>query len=300
MSNWGSICALVVTYNRRELLGECLEAVHAQTRAADEVVVVDNASTDGTPEFVRSRFPDATVVELGTNEGSSGGFHHGMKWACDRGFDWLWVMDDDTIPTPTALERLLELPERAPELPAPVILASKVLWTDGSLHPMNTPGSNLRDMEVYVRCVELGVLPLRWNTFPGLLVKREAIERHGVPRKHFFIWSDDIDFTARILRYEPGYMVPASVVHHKTVTPHKPAEGGARFYYAIRNGIFILRGDALAPRERVLHSLLIAEQTRQFLVLNRFRKGSVPIVLRGIRDGLLQRSDGPVRPEGRR
>ena len=71
-------------------------------------------------------------------------------------------------------------------------------------------------------------------------------ERHGLPHKEFFIWSDDIEFTARVLRHEPGYFVPDSVAVHKTETAHLPWEGGERFYYAVRNGVWMALGDASA------------------------------------------------------
>ena len=284
-----TVCAVVVTHDRRELLGQCLEAVLGQTRAPDEVLVLDNASTDGTAAFVGERFPGATLVSLATNEGSSGGFHAGMSWACERGYDWLWVMDDDTIPADDALAELLRAPDTLDGLPEPVMLASKVVWTDGSMHPMNHPNVNLGDMDRLVRGLELQAMPIRWTTFPSLLVRREAIERHGLPRKSFFIWGDDIDFTARILRHQPGYLVPSSVAEHRTATAHRPWEGGPRFYYAVRNALFIRRGDALAPKERVAYALLMAEHARQFLIRERFRPASIAVVLRGLLDGVVQR-----------
>jgi rhamnopyranosyl-N-acetylglucosaminyl-diphospho-decaprenol beta-1,3/1,4-galactofuranosyltransferase len=285
-----TVCALVVTYNRKDLLRECLTSVLGQTRAPDHVVVFDNASTDGTREMVRDEFPSAQVVAMPTNEGSSGGFHEGIKWVVANGYGWIWMMDDDTIPATDALGRLLDARERMDGLPEPLLLASKVLWTDGNVHPMNPPGTSLLDMDVYLNAIERGLLPLRWNTFPSLLVKREAVERHGLPRKHFFIWGDDLDFTARILRHEPGYLVLDSVAEHRTPTPHKPSEGGERFYYAIRNALFTMRGPALRPKERVGHFLLTAEQTRQYLANNGFRPKAILVVLRGVRDGLLRRA----------
>ncbi|MGI8622401.1 MAG: glycosyltransferase family 2 protein [Solirubrobacteraceae bacterium] len=283
-----TIGAVVVTYNRKELLRECLQAVQAQTHKVDHVLVVDNASDDGTPELVRAEFGDCDLLELATNEGAAGGFHEGMKAGLERGFEWLWVMDDDTIPEPDALERLLERLDDLDGLPEPSILASKIIWTDGRVHPMNPPGPALLDVDLFVRAVGRGLIPLRASTFPSMLVRADAIRRHRLPQKHFFLWSDDIDFSGRILRFEPGYMVPASVAVHKTETAHSPSDGGERFYYAVRNGLFILRGDALAPKEKVGHTLLILEQVRQFLLKNRFRPWALRVVLRGLRHGVLQ------------
>lgn len=287
-----TVSALVVTHDRVELLRECLQAILGQTRPPDRVLVVDNASPASTPELLAREFPQVEVLRLEINEGGAGGFHEGMRAGLAQGVEWLWVMDDDTVANPDALERLLERLDDHEGLPAPVMLASKVVWTDGRVHPMNPPGPALADIDHFTRSVEAGLIPLRSSTFPSLLVHTDAVRRHGLPQKHFFLWSDDIDFTLRILREEHGYMVPASVAVHKTAHAHRPAEGGARFYYAVRNGLFILRGDALRPKEKIGHVFVVGEQVRQFLVINRFRPWALRVLVRGARDGLLTSHTG--------
>jgi rhamnopyranosyl-N-acetylglucosaminyl-diphospho-decaprenol beta-1,3/1,4-galactofuranosyltransferase len=284
-----SVVAVVVTYNRKDLLRECLDAVTSQSRAPDSVLVVDNASTDGTVDMVREEFPAVEVLALPENEGSSGGFHEGMKAGVSGGYEWLWVMDDDTIPAADALQRLLEAPAKNGSLPEPSMLASKILWTDGRLHPMNWPSPNLLDLDLFMDGVEHALIPIRASTFPSLLIRRTAIERHGPPRKGFWIWSDDIDFTQRILRHEPGYLVPQSVAVHKTATAHKPWEGKQRFYYAVRNGLFILRGDTLRPKEKIGWTFVVGSQILNFFLAEGLRPWTLGVVLRGLRDGLLKR-----------
>lgn len=283
----GSVCAVVVTYNRLDLLRECLAAVTGQSHPPDHVLVVDNASTDGTRAAVAAEHPGAEILALPTNEGSSGGFHEGMRRGLEGDWEWLWVMDDDTIPHPDALEKLLDASEDLAD-EHPSLLASAVLWTDGTVHPMNPPGIDLRDLDRFVKQTTRGYVPIRYNTFPSLLVRAEAVRRHGPPRKPFFIWSDDIDFTARILRDEErGFLVLSSVATHKTKTPHSPYEGGERYYFAVRNGIWMLRGDALAPKERVGHTLLMLEHTRRFFLEERgATRKAIGVVARGVRDGL--------------
>ena len=277
------VTAVVVTHNRRDLLAECLVAVQAQTRPVDDIIVVDSASTDGTQDLLAAEHPEAVVIRMEANEGSSGGFHEGVRAGVALAGDWLWLMDDDTVPSATALERLLDHAVDGVSL-----LASRVVWTDGRVHPMNTPDPDLRDLDALAAAVERAVLPIRTSTFPSLLVRREAVERHGPPRKGFYVWSDDVDFTARILRSERGLYVPASVAEHRTAAAHRAHEGGERFYYAMRNGLFVLRGDVFAPKEKLRHLLVVAEQVRLFLLLERFRPRALRVLARGIRDGLLR------------
>jgi GT2 family glycosyltransferase len=281
-----SVCAVVVTRNRLPLLRECLHAVLGQTRPPDHVLVVDNASTDGTPEAVRAGWPQVEVVELAVNEGGAGGFHEGIARATAAGWEWLWVMDDDTIPRPDALARLLEASDGLAETPA--LLASRIEWTDGRLHPMNLPRVDVRDLERLLDATQRSLLPMRWSTFPSLLIRRDAVERFGPPRKAFFIWSDDLDFTARILREERGYIVPGSVAVHKTATAHWPWEGGERFYYAVRNGLWLMRGDVFGRREKVRHGVLLGEQVVRFLRHERWRPTGWRVLGRGLRDGLVR------------
>ncbi len=289
------VCAVVVTYNRKPLLRECLQATLAQTRPADAVLVVENASTDGSADMVREEFPQVELMALERNEGSAGGFHEGLKWGLERGYDWVWVMDGDCIPTPSALERLLDALDHLRGLgrPAPALLASKVLWANGdgasgAMHPQNIPAFKLGpgEADAFTDGLEHGLASIRVATFASVLFGREAIARHGLPLKHYFMWSDDTEYTARLLRDEYGYLVPGSLAHHKSPTPHAPWDCGDRFYYAVRNGLFFLRSDSFRPRERFFHSLYVAEQTRRYLLAERFRPGSLLVVGRGVKDGL--------------
>jgi rhamnopyranosyl-N-acetylglucosaminyl-diphospho-decaprenol beta-1,3/1,4-galactofuranosyltransferase len=113
------VCAAVVTYNRRELLVECLEALLAQTHALQSIVVVDNASTDGTPELLRERGlldrDDVRLLRLAENRGGAGGFAAAVEATRAQDCDWIWLMDDDSEPVPDALERLLSSPPAGEE-----------------------------------------------------------------------------------------------------------------------------------------------------------------------------------------
>jgi GT2 family glycosyltransferase len=280
------VFAIVVTYNRKALLQECLAALGAQTHAPDRIIVVDNASTDGTADLVRDEHPEAELLAMRENQGGAGGFHEGLKAAHAAGAEWIWLMDDDTIPTPDALAQLLRAPAAMDGLPSPALLASKVVWTDGSLHPMNYPGFRRDDPELFVTSCERGVLPMRAATFVSLLVHRSAIDDHGLPLKHFFIWSDDIEYTARITRHRAGYLVPDSVVLHKTKTAYTAVtDTGGRFYYHVRNSLYMLRGQAWSKREKLSLIWFLGFTTNAYLRNNRFSRESLATVARGLRDG---------------
>ena len=133
-----SVHAVVVAFNRRDLLHSALTALMDQSHPLDRVHVVDNASSDGTASMVREEFPQVVLHELDVNTGGAGGFAAGLAFALADGADLVWLMDDDTVSSPSALEALASARERY-GTPPPAAIASRVLWTDGRDHPVNTP-----------------------------------------------------------------------------------------------------------------------------------------------------------------
>jgi rhamnopyranosyl-N-acetylglucosaminyl-diphospho-decaprenol beta-1,3/1,4-galactofuranosyltransferase len=281
------VTAVVVTYNRRDLLLESLAAVRSQSRAPDEVIVVDNASADGTAAAVRGAFPDVHVAELGANYGGAGGFAYGMARALAGGADLIWVMDDDTVPEPGALQALLEARARHPGLP-PAIVASRVLWTDGRPHPMNTPRVRPFATSADRRAAAVaGCVPIRSASFVSILIDASECRRRGLPQADFFLWNDDFEFTTRLLRGRAGLLCAASVVVHKTKTfGGTDVEPGDRFFYEVRNKIWTLRARSLAPPERVLYGAATLRRWVRTYVRSRDRRALRVSLRSGVAAGL--------------
>jgi GT2 family glycosyltransferase len=283
------VCAIVVTHNRKELLRECLGALAAQERRLERVLVVDNASSDGTTEMLEREFPEVDVLALPTNEGGAGGFHEGMKRAHAAGADWLWLMDDDTIPAPGALAELLTAQERLEPGSPPPLLASKVVWRDGRIHPMNAPWPERIRVERAIDGAERGLVPLRYATFVSLLIHRSVVDRLGLPLKNFFMWSDDVEYTSRaVAAGDRAYLVPTSVALHKTAKPHTALSAPPdRFYLHVRNTLFITRLPGRGARDRIVRIWVLLSTVSQYL---RAHPGwaSLAAVARGLRDGVLR------------
>lgn len=276
----------MVTRNRCELLRRCLTALAQQTRPADQIAVVDNASDDGTREMVREEFASVALLELDRNLGGAGGFSHGMAWAYEQGYDWLWLMDDDTFAQEDALDRLIAGADRAPR-GRPLLVGSSVLWKDGSPHPMNIGLPRWRWPAELAEGVARGLLLMRYVTFVSVAIHREAIARFGLPLSHYFIWGDDVEFTARVLRDEPGFLVPESRVYHWTEHAHAPSNvSDERFYYHARNSLFLLRGSAFLPSERLSYGRWYLSTVRRYIAASHGNRRALAVVARGIRDGL--------------
>jgi GT2 family glycosyltransferase len=280
------VCGIVVTHNRREMLRRCLRALAAQEHPVERTLVVDNASTDGTADLVRAEFPQVDVLSLERNVGGAGGFEQGLSWAHRRGYEWLWLMDDDTLALPSTLGALLDGARRAPG-PAPLIVCSEARWKDERLHPMNVPLPRWRNRGQLAEAAGSGLLSVRYATFVSLALRREAIDRFGLPLAHYFIWGDDVEYTARVLRHERGYLVPESRVYHWTPEPHSGAAiDSDRFYYHARNSLFLLRGSSFSAIERFDYGRYYVRSIGRYLRANRGDRRRLALLLRGLRDGL--------------
>ena len=250
------VVAVVVTWNRRDLLVESLAALRAQTHPPAEIVVVDNASTDGTTELLRDESDGLRVVHLTRNTGGAGGFAAGIERALTLEPDLVWLLDDDTVPTETAAERLVAAWGAYPGPVRPAVLASRVVWTDGRDHPMNTPrtkpGASAGERAA---AGEVGCLPIRSASFVSIMCDVGHVRERGLPVADYFLWNDDFEYSTRLIRGGVGLTVPDSVVVHKTkVFGSTDADPGERFFFEVRNKVWMFtRSTGLSPAEKALY-----------------------------------------------
>lgn len=286
-----AVVAVVVTYNRRELLETTLAGITSGDVKPSAIVIVDNASTDETTAFLGSYAgPVPTdVVTLKKNLGGAGGFVVGMERAViDHAADYVWIMDDDTEPQPATLrEALLAADSYTAETGgSPSFIASRVVWTDGRDHPMNRMRSRLgasdQDREVAAR---VGAVQIRTASFVSVLVSADEIRQHGLPIADYFIWNDDLEYTARISRHRNALSVHTSVASHHTKSfGDAGADPGPRFYYEVRNKVWVYtRSNALTPREKVLYSGASLRNWSRTILASKNRK----VLLGGLAKGLL-------------
>jgi len=288
------ICAVVPTYNRKKLLGDCLRAILSQTRCLDEVIVVDNATSDGTEDFVKEQFASVTYVRLPENIGSSGGFHEGMKLAYEKGHDWIWVMDDDAIPKVDALEKLLDCPVRLEK--EVYALASAVLNWDETIFPAHRRLFHAKKMtETIIGTEEYTQDYFQMDTasFVGFLLSRKAIDEVGLPLKEMFIYFDDTEYSLRIREKGIMFTVPASKVVHgeraKTLgsSPWGQSPSGWKKYYAIRNQIYTYKRYGKPNLAYYRHLFRVTrDDIRKSLRSNQARSYNIRLSLCATFDGL--------------
>ena len=244
------ISAIIVTYNRLGLLKQCIASVEQQTISCD-LIVVNNASTDGTAAWLKTIQSDRMIViDLTENTGGAGGFNRGMREAVERGYDYLWMMDDDTLPNPDALEKLMEASDLLNDQYG--WLVSVPLWTDGKECKMNRPKLAKKYFH-YIELAKHGIIQAEQATMVSLLCRREVVEQVGLVIKDFWIWGDDIEFTRRIAvrNHLPSFLAGQSIVTHAMKNNNgsniatDEADRISRYNYAFRNENYLYRKEGI-------------------------------------------------------
>jgi GT2 family glycosyltransferase len=240
------IATVIVTYNRKQLLERCLNAVVCQTIQCDRVFIIDNASDDGTPEFLQEKgyLNNSTVeyIRLSENTGGAGGFAKGMQIACEANYDWLWLMDDDGYPALDCLEKLLEYQDKfdiigpavvSPENPEELTWKLRVIDRSGYFSPRKYISSHKEAIanstgDIYDR---------EANFFNGIIINRTTIEKIGYVNPELFIWGDEYEYA---LRCKKNNCRVATQVHSLFFHPVKEFSANKlKFFYLFRNRMFI-------------------------------------------------------------
>lgn len=196
-----SVASVTVAFNAAHILPRQLDALMHQSLKLDEIIVVDNASNDGTAEMLATRYPEVTVLSLPENSGVGGGCAAGLTHAAiAKRHDWTWLLDGDSVPSPEGLQKLFEgLQYLTEDTAQTAILAPRCVNLRTS---MSYPGLSWRGG----RLVPTTGDPSQPLTFvdsvisSGSLIRREAVEAVGLPRVDFFIDFVDYEYCLRLRR----------------------------------------------------------------------------------------------------
>ena len=212
VKNDKSVIAVVVTYNRKDILKECIEALLNQSYAKLKILIIDNASTDNTKEEIKKYVDNKKVFYKNTekNIGGAGGFNFGIKEAYKLGSEFVWLMDDDSIVQKNTLKELIAADKKLNGNYG--FLSSKVLWKDKSLCKMN-----IQRISLFSECKDFNseLVNIQLGSFVSMFIPMSIVKKVGLPIKEFFIWGDDWEYSRRISRKYNCYLANKSIVNHK-------------------------------------------------------------------------------------
>ena len=265
-----NIVSVVVTYNRKDLLVECLNAILNQTVIPNKIIIIDNNSTDGTYDKLKEEgiIHNERMVykKLDENIGGAGGFHEGMKLSLQYNPDWVWIMDDDTIPTKDCLEQILKVNSEV------FNSNDKISFYASSIYGMNGECMNVPSVDVsatengypdWYTELSKGIVKISEATFVSLLINADAIKKCGLPCRDFFIWGDDTEFTTRITKYYgSAYLVGNSVAIHKrtiakslSIYNEDNKNRLKMYYYKTRNNLLVTK--AYKSRKSLFKAIIL-------------------------------------------
>ncbi len=297
------VLAHIHTMNDAAVIGQLMDALQRQTRQPDAILIVDNASGDGT---LARTFPEkATIVRNPKNLGTSGAVRIGFNYALEHGFDWTWIFDADSVPEPDVLENLLvffeDLPKTAREQVC--FLGCWPHTTTGTIkeRPIALEGSNLK----YLLPGSAGdSTPCDCTMWSGSLYRMEAVARIGLPSADYMLDIAELEYGYRARQAGfSSYIVHNGVIHHDVGRgPGAPQlvyrlgpiscrfyeTPPARCYYCARNWIYFwLYQCHPRPITRALRAIARAcVLTIGFAVRPFGHHRQLTACLRGIRDGL--------------
>jgi rhamnopyranosyl-N-acetylglucosaminyl-diphospho-decaprenol beta-1,3/1,4-galactofuranosyltransferase len=304
-----SLAAIVVTFNRLDQLQITLARL--LDSSADQIIVIDNASTDGTAGWLAAQSdPRLHLQRLSDNLGGAGGFEAGMAYARDHiDPDWVVMMDDDARPAPGALTRFRRETSALDHHTGAV--AAAVFYPDGRLCEMNRPSRNpFWNLRLFAKTLITGTRsgfhvpdvafapdaparPIDVASFVGYFVSRAAIAKAGLPEGGLFIYGDDVLYSLRLRRAGFGLtLLPAVRFEHDCGTM---GEGFVysplwKIYYHCRNGVSIARqaaGPLIFPAALAYYTLMWWRRGQ--LLQGAERKLYYKMMRAGLRDGLLRR-----------
>jgi rhamnopyranosyl-N-acetylglucosaminyl-diphospho-decaprenol beta-1,3/1,4-galactofuranosyltransferase len=332
-----TVCAVVVTYNRKNLLLECLEAIRRQTRPVDGIYIIDNASDDGTPELLKEKgyipelppfnLPEPYEIEhkisnlvdgnhinifyvrMHENTGGAGGFYEGVKRGYEKGYDWLWLMDDDAEPKEDALEKL-EI-----WFSSENISALSPLKVDKNLNILHLHTGYFNFKNVFSGIVrklneedinKKEIIEIDFSSFVGILVNSEAIRKIGYPKKEFFLHHDDVEYCIRLRSVGKILLVPKSIIVNKVAAKEGWVEkkffrkkklriNFSKYwliYYGIRNLVWL--GRRVSERKVFFYFQMIKNLFRQILGIILFDDNKlkrIKLVISAYLDGLRSNFD---------
>ena len=238
-----NIIAVVVTYNRRELLKRNIACLRLNTPVSS-IVVVNNGSTDGTGVWLDEQ-EDLTVIHQ-ENVGGSGGFYRGIQYAYQAGADWVWCMDDDVFPRPDCMEYLLPYThEPGVGILAPRrLMAGQIFTNDFQKVNLSNPFASMYQQKLKKQVVN-GPVDICGTAFEGLCISRKAVAEIGLPNKELFIFCDDTDYCLRAvlagfrILYIPSALMDKEKFFSNDNWEERSRKKKWKRFYQVRNSTYL-------------------------------------------------------------
>lgn len=247
MTASADVCAVVLAGSRAEPLSASLDALANQGRSPREVVVVHVGEAGPAPA---ARSPHRSL-HVPLEAGTAGACCDGILAACETGTEWIWLLDGLAVPASDALVALLAGAARGHGSRACVLAAGRIVTSEGEAHPGALPWPVLLDKQVALDAAVERLVAVRAARHGSLLVRRSAVEAQGLPRPAYRASGDDLEWTSRLLREGPGFLVPESVAARRRDEADRPGADAARPWRGRLNALDLIARGPFSLQERL-------------------------------------------------
>jgi len=260
------IAAIVVTYNRLELMKQVVNGLLNQIKQPNKIIIINNNSTDGTIDWLDELTKKYSHIIIITQEnmGSSGGQYTGTKTAYEMGYEWIWVMDDDVVPAPDCLQNLMM------HCKTDIVAHPLIIAPDGNPIDVDVRGINFANpfKKMFAHLpftdneLKINFIPVDVITFEGPIFHHSMFQKVGFPDKNIFIYADDTDFSIRLRNCGIRFLkIPNAILNRLLYSYRETNFDDWKFYYVIRNltALDKIYGNIpvkiIRPLLRVLHKI---------------------------------------------
>ena len=226
------IGVVLVTYNRKAKLEKSLKKFEEQVQKPSYIIIVDNASTDGTDELLKiwkskpSTYQKIVITNT-ENVGGSGGFYLGLSMSLKLEANWVWVSDDDAYPEQDALKEVNDYLENYDQSEGKLAAICGAVYVGDQIDVSHRRISSLRFLRIDDRAVEL---PLYRNrafdinefSYVGTVISKEAMYKAGLVNKDYFIHYDDTEHSLRLSKYGRIVCIPSVKIIHDISQTQSP------------------------------------------------------------------------------
>lgn len=290
-----TICAIIVTKDRKNLLIDCLNGVLSQTLKVDSIILIDNNSNDDTRDFLTLNkiltnksygiINEVKIIykKLEKNLGSAGGYYEGLKLALESDCNWFWLLDDDVEPIPNALENIVKYISISDliNVSKTDIIGKRISW-QGYIDEAS--GFIIQYEDEFYKNKDWCVV--NYACFEGMLISRKLIDKIGLPKKEFFFVGDDIYYGYLASKY-------TNVIYIKDICLIKKIQSNIqtdlKLYLYFRNVIGYTYRKISRKKIFYLFRLISSWTHFTIILLKDFRFNGVLFMNKGLIDGFREK-----------
>ena len=289
------VCVIITNWNQVDYTLACIETVIAQDYEQVSIMVVDNGSTDGTVDKVSAAYPQVDILALTENLGPTGGYNSGFRRALDNGFNFIFLLNNDTLLARNCISELVKDAQSSSDIglvmpkiyyaDEPALIWSVGGWENSWNYEVRRPGEKQVDQGQWEAALDIDDAP-----FCAVLLTRNLLQTVGLPDEDYFLYYEDRDFCRRAK--DAGFrlrLAPKATMLHKVSVSSGGSGSPNERYWMARSSVIYFRKHAHGFRIAIVIFWRFGSAVRtSWKLLSQKRMPSLKAYWKGLADGFKQ------------